>query len=553
MAIDSSGSRLFVVLGLRTTICFLTSLVIAFQVIAQEPPRKLLVGTEYGYYPFADVDDKGAPIGFSVDLLQAVATEMNFEYEFRIGSWGEILEAIENKQLDVLPFVKHTERRDRFLDFSITHIVEHAITIKRRDGQWIDSASDLSGKEVVVMEADGTYLYLADHVPEARLSLVPTVSDALQSLAAGNHDYAVVPRTVGLVKIRNLELDELLQPTGPLIEAYARGFSFGVQEGDSETLAILNQGLNLVKESGEYERIYNKWFGIDPRKSSNTIKRRLWYGALAGISVALIIAIWFITLRRLVVRQREEVKLRREATEAAETMNRDLQKKNQELAAYDHTIAHSLKTPLAATGRFLEILAKFKADTLSEEQRHLVTRALSTLKMSEDAVDALLMLSTVSQEQIERQPLNMEALVQQALQQLQEEQACAQASVTLPATWPVVLGYIPWVGEVWLNYLSNAFKYSNVPVKVELGSAPNGADTIRFWVRSNGRPLTEEEQEKLFVPFARLHEESQGHGLGLTIVQRIIESLGGTVGVTALPGFGNEFFFTLPVARGKPY
>ncbi|RKZ67854.1 MAG: hypothetical protein DRQ44_05145 [Gammaproteobacteria bacterium] len=533
------------------SLCFIASIAISASVYAEEPPRKLIVGTERDFYPFADVDDEGAPQGFSVDLFRAVAKKMGIEFEFQIETWKEILNAIEDKQVDILPIVIHSERRDRFLDFSITHIVEHAITIKRHDGQSINSIQDLRGKDVVVMDTDGTHMYMDTHVPEARLFLVPTVSDALQSLAAGSHDYAVVPRTVGLVKIHNLGLDDQLQTTGPFMTAYSRGFSFGVQDGDRETLAILNQGLNLVKDSGEYAQIYNHWFGeIDPRSSAETLKSQLLYGGLGVLLVAMIAAIWLITLRRLVNQRTEEVKLRREATEAAEEINIVLQNKIEELAAYDHTIAHHLKTSLAASARFLEILSKFKADTLSEEQYQLTTQALSTLNMGKEAVDALLMLSMVTNEQIEATPIDMETLVHHALQQLQGEKVRTQASVNLPKEWHRALGYAPWVGEVWLNFLSNAFKYSNIPVQLELGSTKKNSGTICYWVRDNGQPLTDEEREQLFVPFVRLHpEQSLGHGLGLIIAKRIIEKLGGSVGVNSLQEKGNEFFFILPVAR----
>jgi signal transduction histidine kinase len=72
---------------------------------------------------------------------------------------------------------------------------------------------------------------------------------------------------------------------------------------------------------------------------------------------------------------------------------------------------------------------------------------------------------------------------------------------------------------------------------------------IRFWVRDNGDGLTEEEQAQLFTPFARLNkDESEGHGLGLSIVQRIVERLGGEVGVESSVGEGSCFTFTLPAA-----
>ena len=120
----------------------------------------------------------------------------------------------------------------------------------------------------------------------------------------------------------------------------------------------------------------------------------------------------------------------------------------------------------------------------------------------------------------------------------------------LPDKWLPAVGYAPWVGEVWLNYLSNAFKYCRPPVELELGSSMDGPDSVRYWVRDNGTPLTKKEQERLFVPFSRLHHDQvDGHGLGLAIVRRAVAKLGGIAGVDTPDSGGNRFFFTLPIVR----
>ena len=226
----------------------------------------------------------------------------------------------------------------------------------------------------------------------------------------------------------------------------------------------------------------------------------------------------------------------------------DLAQKNAELEAYAHTIAHSLKTPLAAASRFLEILQKFKADGLNEEQRHLAQQAASALSMTGSAVDALLLLSTVSQRSVEVHELDMGVLVGQAMSQLADLRAGAQARIKLPKSWPRALGYGPWIGEVWLNLLSNALKYGGAPPDIEMGGTPN-AGMARFWVRDNGTTLSASQRARVFIPFTRLHQDrAAGHGLGLATVQRIVSRLGGNVGAGAGPHGGNEFYFSLPLA-----
>jgi DNA-binding response OmpR family regulator len=252
----------------------------------------------------------------------------------------------------------------------------------------------------------------------------------------------------------------------------------------------------------------------------------------------------------LVARIRHHLQLHRLQLQLS-AQSEDLAHKNQELEAYGRTIAHSLKTPLASAARFLEILHKFKAGNLSDEQRHLVAQALSALGMAGQVVESLLLLAMVSQQDVHLRQLDMASLVGQALRQLADLQARTGAQVRLPQSWPRAMGYAPWVGEVWINLLSNAFKYGGSPPKVEVGGESDGVH-VRFYVRDNGEPLSREDSERVFVPFTRLQQErAEGHGLGLTTVQRIVSRLGGTVGVQPAPTGGNEFHFTLLAAFGR--
>jgi signal transduction histidine kinase len=121
------------------------------------------------------------------------------------------------------------------------------------------------------------------------------------------------------------------------------------------------------------------------------------------------------------------------------------------------------------------------------------------------------------------------------------------AEITLPDSWPIALGYGPWVEEVWVNYLSNALKYGGQPPRIEVGATVQADGTVRFWVCDNGPGLASEEQARLFTPSTRFDQvRAKGHGLGLSIVRRIVRKLGGQVGVESEIGQGSIFSFTLP-------
>ena len=115
----------------------------------------------------------------------------------------------------------------------------------------------------------------------------------------------------------------------------------------------------------------------------------------------------------------------------------------------------------------------------------------------------------------------------------------------MPDDWPSALGYAPWIEEVWINYISNAIKYGGQPPRVELGAEKQADNTVRFWVRDNGPGLSPEDQARLFTPFEQLQVRAKGHGLGLSIVQRILEKMDGQVGVESEEGKGSLFYFVL--------
>lgn len=296
---------------------------------------------------------------------------------------------------------------------------------------------------------------------------------------------------------------------------------------------------------------------------------------------------------------------RRKATEAAlHRRTQELEASNAELDAFAHTVAHDLKTPLTIIMGFGELL-RTRAARMSPED---VDRALAAIietgqKMSSIINELLLLASMRKMDQVAVGRLDMGQIVAEVQKRLQFQIAETGAELVLPETWPVVIGYAPWVEEVWVNYISNALKYGGrlgegIPPRVELGwewgngkaeggrrkakerkkkegetvaggemAEETGAVSsslslspsfrlqpafVRFWVRDNGPGLTPEQRARLFGLFTRLDQTHvEGHGLGLSIVRRIVEKLGGEVGVESEVGVGSTFYFTLPAAEPR--
>jgi len=255
-----------------------------------------------------------------------------------------------------------------------------------------------------------------------------------------------------------------------------------------------------------------------------------------------------------------------ELVEALRQHTAELQASNEDLDAFAHTAAHDLKGPLGYMVGFAQVLEQDYA-TLSDEDRRrsLHTIAQSGRKMS-NIVDELLLMAGLRAMEVEMGPLDIGRTVAEALQRLAYMIEKRQAEITLPESWPVALGYEPWVEEIWVNYLSNALKYGGRPPRLELGYSiadwPSSgeksaiqnlkSEIIRFWVRDNGPGLTPEEQVRLFKPFTRFDQvRAKGHGLGLSIARRIVEKMDGQVRVESEVGQGSVFSFTLPGVAGR--
>ena len=218
-----------------------------------------------------------------------------------------------------------------------------------------------------------------------------------------------------------------------------------------------------------------------------------------------------------------------------------------DLEAFAHTVAHDLKgplTPLILAGDILQVQAHQLPQEKIEACGKLIVR---NAKIMSSIIDELLLLASVRRQEIKAETVDMAMVFENALRRLDYLIEMHQAQITAPSAWPDALGYGPWLVEVWTNYLSNAITYGGQPALIEVGATERQNGTVCFWVRDYGPGIPTASQERLFTPFTRLSQaQATGHGLGLSIVQRIVDKLGGRVGVESEPDQGSTFTFTLP-------
>ncbi|MBN1310671.1 MAG: response regulator [Anaerolineae bacterium] len=239
----------------------------------------------------------------------------------------------------------------------------------------------------------------------------------------------------------------------------------------------------------------------------------------------------------------------KQAEEVANHYAAELESRNQELDAFSHTVAHDLKTPLSAIKMIADMLIECDLDALEPKAQELIFAIHdSSLKMDK-MISSLLLLSRLRSAEEVVGEVDMRLVVQTVLDRLQSDIHQKNAIVEVDDNLPIALGYGPWLEEVFANLISNALKYAQEDRSphIAIGGTSQNGTTVRYEVQDNGVGIKPQDQARLFEMFSRFHpEKASGHGLGLSIVHRIVTKLNGRVGVESQPEGGSNFWFELP-------
>ena len=275
------------------------------------------------YYPYTFVNDKGIPDGFSVEIAKAVASVMDFKLIISVDTWEHATKALEDGIIDLLPMMAYSPERDKVFDFSAPHTIAYDAVFLRNGAQRISSLEDLVGKTVIVMNKDAAHQYFLSSgmAAKMKLILVDSLPDALRTLAEGKGDAALMPKLVGLITMKKLNLMNL-DSSLVVIDAYNRPFCFAVKDENQALLERLSQGLSIIKATGQYQEIYKKWFGaLEPPGLSRVTVVKYIAGIVAvSLLIGLGLIIWNVSLRNQVALRTEkleaEIQERKQAEEA---------------------------------------------------------------------------------------------------------------------------------------------------------------------------------------------------------------------------------------------
>lgn len=230
----------------------------------------------------------------------------------------------------------------------------------------------------------------------------------------------------------------------------------------------------------------------------------------------------------------------------------ELQDRNEELEAFGYSISHDLRAPLRAMFGFSQALLEDYGDRLDATGREYAERIVTGARAMDEMIQDLLAYSKLSRAELKLGRVDLTRVLRDAATQLQAEIRSRGARLSVEDPLPAVVGHAATLAQVVTNLLANGIKFvppgRSADVRVRAESRDG---RVRLCVEDNGIGVAAEHHERIFHVFERLHpvETYPGTGIGLAIVRKGMERMGGRAGVESRPGEGSVFWIELPAAE----
>ncbi|MBD1809997.1 PAS domain S-box protein [Microcoleus sp. FACHB-SPT15] len=224
-----------------------------------------------------------------------------------------------------------------------------------------------------------------------------------------------------------------------------------------------------------------------------------------------------------------------------------LEEANQELEAFAYSIAHDLRAPLRGMQGLAEALLEDYADTLDALGQQYAHHIVASAQRLDDLINDLLAYSHLSRSELTVSTVDLNWVMSRAMSQIEADLKQQQAVVTIRSVLPKVMAHHGTLVQVLANLLSNALKFvENAQPQVQIWVETHD-DWVQLWIADNGIGIALEHQQRIFRVFERLHgiETYPGTGIGLAIVHKGIERMGGQVGIESDLGKGSRFWIKL--------
>ncbi|KHK01348.1 ATP-binding protein [Desulfovibrio sp. TomC] len=534
--------------------------------------RALVIGGDKNYPPYEYLDDNGQPAGFNVDLSRAVGEAMGVPVRFVLMDWSRLHAALADGTVDALQRTPYSNLWLREAELTPPHTtINHAI-FARKDTPAVASLEELAGKKVIVHPGGSINDILDGLGFEKDLIFSKTPVGGLRRLALGEGEYAVVAMLPGLFAIEQEKLDNIRVVAKSVT---SQPYGFAVIHGNEGALALLGEGLTLVKQSGQYQELRRKWFGVMDTEAFSP-RMVLRYAAVVLGPLLLLLggaALWTRSLKR-------QVDQRTRSLSDALALLRDNQQqlvqadKMAALGVLVSGVAHEINNPNGLILLNVPILKKLNAEAMRvldevyrergdfplgggvySRIRDKLPRIVDVVEESAQRirriVDDLRDFSRVAPASA-HQAFDLGEVAGKAVRlvgsSINKATSCWRLDIaaSLPPTW----GNAARIEQVVVNLLLNACQALTSPdAAIALTTTvSDDSKAVVLTVADEGAGISPEDLPRVTDPFFTTKRATGGTGLGLSVSAGIVKEHGGSLEFASEPGRGTTVRLVLPVA-----
>ncbi|NOQ27193.1 MAG: transporter substrate-binding domain-containing protein [Bacteroidales bacterium] len=275
------------------------------------------------YPPYQFIDENLNPTGFSVDILNSISKTMGLNIILELDSWTQVKQDLDNKKIDGVGTMSYSTEQNETINFSVPYIyITNSLFV--RYGSNIKSIDDINNKQVLVIKGDVMHDYLISNNLSKYIIPVKNYKTALKLLSASEYDCALINKLQGQYAIKEFNLLNL-KPTGGSIQP--KEIYFAVIQEREDLLAQINEGLLILKSTGEYDQIYKKWFSVYEKADNKTqvYKMIIWI-LVPFLLIILAFLFWSRSLKKQVSVKTSE--LQNELNERKKTEKQLIQEKS---------------------------------------------------------------------------------------------------------------------------------------------------------------------------------------------------------------------------------
>jgi PAS domain S-box-containing protein len=237
---------------------FLLISAFSLQICGAENRKSYEVRGDQYYPPYEFINDKGEPDGFNIELFQAISKQLNIDFNIKLEPWHLVREQLENKEIDLVTGMMVSPERAKKMIFGIPHsMMSHGIFTQKNNR--LASIESLQNKTVVVQKSDRMHDLLLEHNITNKIIAVSTQLEVLQLINDGKYDAALIGDYQGLFLIKNYKLKKVVLSSSNI---EPQKYAMAANTNNQDLINIMNTALYQLKASGEYDRIYNKWFAV---------------------------------------------------------------------------------------------------------------------------------------------------------------------------------------------------------------------------------------------------------------------------------------------------